>query len=317
MSHRYKIFSGNSNIPLAKKVCDYLGVPLSPCEIKKFSNDNIMVRYPESIRGDDVYIIQTSSVPVNEGLMELLIMVDAAKHASAGRIIPVLPYYPYARSDKKDKPRISITARLVADLLEVSGADRVITMDLHSTQIQGFFRIPVDEIRAGSTIVKHYKTQDLTNAVVVAPDAGSAKRAAYYAENLNLPFALLDKRRYNDLEQPEIQHVIGDVTGKKAIIFDDEIASGGSIVEVVKALNNLGVKEIEACCVHGVLSGNAVERIQQSSLSKLVITDTVAIPSDKVSDKITVLSVSGILAKAILHTYHNESISGLFDTEAI
>ena len=313
MGNQLKIFSGNANLPLAKAICRHAGIALGKCEIVKFSNENIKVKIAESVRGQDVFIIQPSCVPVNEGLMELLIMIDAAKHASAGRITAVVPYYPYVRSDKKDEPRISITARLVADLLETAGAGRIMTMNLHSPQIQGFFRIPVDHLLAGRLLCDYFEKQGTENSVVVAPDAGSAKRAGLYAIRLGLPLAILDKRRADDSEKPAIENVIGNVKGKRALIFDDEIASGGSIIEVVNALERLGVREIQACCVHGVLSGRAVERLRNSSLSKLVTTDTVFIPEEKRFPKLEVISVAELFAKAILHTHEGESISNLYD----
>ncbi len=313
MSGKLKIFSGNANIPLAKNICHFAGVELGKCTVTKFSNENIKIRIMESVRGQDVFLIQPSCSPVNEGIMELLIMLDAVKHASAGRITAVVPYFPYARSDKKDEPRISITARLMADLLETAGADRVMTMNLHSPQIQGFFRIPVDHLLAGRLLCDYFQKCGTDNCVVVAPDAGSAKRAGSYAIKMGLPLAILDKRRSDDSESPQVHNVIGEVKGKRALIFDDEIASGGSILEVVKALESLGVEEIQACCVHGVLSGNAVERIRESSIAKLVVTDTVFIPEHKKFPQLVVLSVAEMFAKAIMYTNRGESISGLYD----
>ncbi|NLW77496.1 MAG: ribose-phosphate diphosphokinase, partial [Methanomicrobiales archaeon] len=260
-----------------------------------------------------VFIIQPSCTPVNEGIMELLIMIDAVRHASAGRITAVIPYFPYARSDKKDEPRISITARLIADLLETAGANRVMTMNLHSPQIQGFFRVPVDHLLAGRLLCNHYAKLGTENCVVVAPDAGSAKRAGHYAIRLGLPLAILDKRRSDDSESPAIHNVIGDVKGKKALIFDDEIASGGSIMEVVKALESLGVEEIQACCVHAVLSGDAPQKLRNSNLTKLVVTDTVYIPEEKKIPQLEIISVAEMFAKAIMYTNRGESISGLYD----
>jgi ribose-phosphate pyrophosphokinase len=313
MKKTLKVFAGNSNPGLAKSICKHLAIKPGKCEIVKFSNENIKVRILESVRGKDVYVVQSSCPPVNENIMELLIMIDAIKHAKADSITAVLPYYPYARSDKKDEPRISITARLMADLLEVSGADRVMTMNLHSPQIAGFFRIPVDHLLAGSLICKYYKDKvNVENCVVVAPDAGSAKRAGIYAINLGLPLAILDKRRDDDSENAKIHHVIGEVKGKRALIFDDEIATGGSILEVVKALELLGVKEIEAACVHAVLSGKAVERLGNSNLSRLVVTDTVTIPPEKRMPKMVILSVAELFAKAISCSNKGASISGLF-----
>jgi len=313
MSGKLKIFSGNANIPLAKAIANNAGVELGACDIKKFSNENIKVRIEDSVRGQDVFIIQPSCTPVNEGIMELLIMIDAIRHASAGRITAVVPYFPYARSDKKDEPRISITARLIAYLLETAGANRVMTMNLHSPQIQGFFRIPVDHLLAGRLLCNHFEKIGTENCVVVAPDAGSAKRAGHYAIKLGLPLAILDKRRNDDSESPAIHNVIGDVKGKKALIFDDEIASGGSILEVVKALESLGVEEIQACCVHAVLSGDASQKLRNSKLTKLVVTDTVYIPEEKKFPQLEVLSVADLFAKAIMYTNRGESISGLYD----
>ena len=312
MPSNLKIFAGNSNRPLAIEICKYLGVRLGECEIIKFSNDNIKVSYAESVRGKDVFIIQSACTPVNDAIMELLIMIDAAKHASANRITAVIPYYPYVRSDKKDEPRISITARLIADLLETAGANRVMTMNLHSPQIQGFFRIPCDHLLAGKILCTYLGKEGLQNTVVIAPDAGSAKHAGRYAIRLGLPLAILDKRRSDDTENPKIHNVIGDVSGKKALIFDDEIASGGSIIEVVNALDNLGVTEIVSCCVHGVLSSTAPEKIQNSSIRKLIVTDTVFIPLEKQVPKLTIISVAELFANAIRCTHLGKSISVLY-----
>ncbi len=307
-----KIFSGNANLPLAKAICQNARVELGNCDIIKFSNDNIKVSYNESVRGKDVFIIQPSCIPVNEGIMELLIMIDAVKHASAARVTAVLPYFPYVRSDKKDEPRISITARLMADLLETAGADRVMTMNLHSAQIQGFFRIPCDHLLAGRLLCQSCEKEGLENSVVVAPDAGSAKHAGRYAIRLGVPLAILDKRRKNDDESPTIENVIGDVKGKKALIFDDEVASGGSLIEVALALEEFGVQEINAYCVHGVLSGKAIDRIQNSSIKKLYVTDTVHIPPEKRIDKLKVVSVASLIANAIMYTNKGLSISDLY-----
>ncbi|MDG5814115.1 ribose-phosphate pyrophosphokinase [Chitinispirillales bacterium ANBcel5] len=313
MTGKLKIFSGNANVPLAQAICKHAGIELGEREVIRFSNENIKVKIVDSVRGHDVFIIQPSCTPVNDGIMELLIMIDAIKHASAARITAVVPYFPYVRSDKKDEPRISITARLMADLLETAGADRVMTMNLHSPQIQGFFRVPVDHLLAGRLLCDYFEECGTDNCVVVAPDAGSAKRAGAYAIRMNLPMAILDKRRSDDSETPYIHHVIGDVKGKRAIIFDDEIASGGSILEVVRALEDLGVTEIQACCVHPVLSGDAAEKLNNSALSKLVVTDTIFIPEEKKFPKLKVISVSELFAKAIMFTNQGKSISGLYN----
>ncbi|MBN1980275.1 MAG: ribose-phosphate pyrophosphokinase [Chitinivibrionales bacterium] len=312
MPSTLKVFSGTSNKPLANEIARFLGVKLGDVEIIKFSNDNIKVSYRESVRGRDVFIIQSSCIPVNDAIMELLIMIDAAKHASANRITAVLPYFPYVRSDKKDEPRISITARLMADLLETAGANRVMTMNLHSPQIQGFFRIPCDHLLAGKALCTYLEKEGLSNTVVVAPDAGSAKHAGRYAIKLGLPLAILDKRRHDDSETPVIHNVIGDVAGKKALIFDDEIASGGSVIEVVNALESLGVTEIVTCAVHAVLSSNAPQKIQNSSIQKLIVTDTVHISAEKKFPKLTVISIAELFANAIKHIHIGRSISGLY-----
>lgn len=310
------VFSGNANLPLARAIAEKAGVELGNVDIMKFSNENIKVAYKDSVRGKDVFIIQPSCVPVNDGLMELLIMIHAARHASAARITAVTPYYPYVRSDKKDEKRISITAKLVADLLEAAGADRVMAINLHSPQIQGFFNIPCDHLLAGKIMCDaciRINKNDMKNGVVIAPDAGSAKHARHYAKRLGLPLAILDKRRSDDSETAEMDNVIGDVKGKRAFIFDDEVASGGSLIEAAKLLEKNGVQDIQAYCVHGVLSGNAVERIANSPIKKLVITDTVFIPEEKKNKKIEVVSVAELFADAIMFTNSDRSISGLYD----
>lgn len=312
MTGPLKIFSGSSNRPLAEAICRYAGVKLGKCEIMKFSNENIKVSYNESLRGKDVFVVQSARTAINESIMELLIMIDAAKHASAARITAVTPYFPYVRSDKKDEPRISITARLIADLIEVAGADRVMTMNLHTAQAQGFFRIPCDHLLASKILCDYWEKNGIDRCIVVAPDAGSAKLAGRYAIRLKLPLAILDKRRKDDSESPVIENVIGDVKGKRALIFDDEIASGGSIIEVVTALRNYGVEEITACCVHGVLSGKAIQRIQESPLKRLIVTDTVYITPEQRIEKLKILSVAELFANAISCTNKGNSISGLY-----
>lgn len=307
-----KIFSGNANRPLAEAICKSAGIELGICDIIKFSNDNIKVAYKESLRGKDVYIVQPSCIPVNEGLMELLIMIDAAKHANAGRVTAVIPYFPYVRSDKKDEPRISITAKLVADLIKTAGADRVMTMNLHSPQIQGFFNIPCDHLMAGNILCNHCEVNGINNSVVVAPDAGSAKHAGHHAKRLGLPLAILDKRRSDDTESPVMENIIGDVEGKKALIFDDEVASAGSLIEASEALLRNGAKEIIAFCVHGVLSGHAIERLSKSNIKKIVVTDTVFIGKEKRIPKLEVVTVAELFANAIMYTNSGKSISGLY-----
>ncbi|MGM0460935.1 MAG: ribose-phosphate diphosphokinase [Fibrobacterota bacterium] len=307
-----KIFSGRANPELAREICSSVGVQPGKIDIMKFSNENMKVSFKESVRGKDVYLVQPSCSPVSEGIIELLIMINAAKHASAGRITAVCPYFPYVRSDKKDEPRIAITAKLMADLIHTAGADRVMTMNLHSAQIQGFFNMPCDHLLAGKILCDACEKYDTSNGVVVAPDAGSAKHAGHYARRLNLPLAILDKRRDDHSESPVMENVIGDVKGKTAFIFDDEVASGGSLIEAAEMLQKKGVTEIIAFCVHGVLSGKARERILNSCIKKLVVTDTVNIPEEKRHEKLEIVSVAELFGKAITYTNAGRSISGLY-----
>lgn len=306
-----KVFSGSSHPELAQEICDHLDLELGKVTIKKFSNENLKVKIEENVRGDDVFVIQTSCPPVNDGLVELLILIDALKYASAARITAVLPYYPYVRSDKKDEPRISITARLVADLLETAGADRILTMNLHSPQIVGFSRIPVDQLLSTSITCDYFQRKDLTNFVVVSPDVGRAKGAEVYARRLDLPMAIVDKRRYGDNESAKALYVIGEVEGKNLIIFDDEILTGGSMLESVRVLRERGAQRVLAGCTHGIFSGGAVERIDESALEELVVTNT--IPQPRPSPKITVLSVAGLFGEAIKAIHRGDSLSKLFD----
>ncbi len=312
MNSALKIFTGNSNPKLANEICNYLNIPLGDCEITMFSNQNIKIKIKENVRGADVFVIQTSSMPVNYHLVELLIMIDALKHASAGRITVVMPYYFYVRSDKKDEPRISITARLITDLLETAGANRFLTVDLHSPQIQGFSRIPADHLLAINLLVSYFKNKDLRNSVVVAPDAGSAKRAGAYASKLDLPLAILDKRRHGDDESPIIENIIGDVKGKKALIFDDEISTAGSMMEVCASLMKNGANEVYAAAIHPVLCGPAIERLKNSPIKEIVVTNTIPIDEDKKLDKITILSVAPLIGEAIKRIHNGESVSELF-----
>ncbi len=307
-----KVFSGLSNRPLAEEICSYMDIPLGKIEIIEFKNENLFVRIGENVRECDVFVIQTSTTPVNTRIMELLLMIDAMKHASAARVTAVLPYFPYVRSDKKDQPRISIAARLMVDLIEAAGADRVLTMNLHSFQIQGFFRIPTDHLLATPVLVDYFKNTDVSNSVVVAPDAGSAKRAEKYARLLNLPLAIIDKRRIGNKDTAVVKHIIGDVKGKRAIIFDDEISTGGSLINTAETLEEQGVTDIRASVVHPVLCGDAVERIQNSNISEVIVTNTIPVEGPKKIDKIKVLSVGKIFAKAIRRIHNGESVSVLF-----
>ena len=288
-----------------------LDVPVGRSEVIRFSNENLMVKIDENVRGCDVFVIQTSCPPVNEGLIELLITIDALKHASSGRITAVMPYFPYVRSDKKDKPRISITARLVADLLQTAGADRVVTMDLHAPQIQGFFRIPVDHLQAVPLVADYLRSKDLTDHVLVAGDAGEAKEVGRYANRLHLPMAIIDKRRLDDTEKAIPTHLIGDVEGKHAIIVDDEVATGGTLCEAAAFLKEQGASTVTAAFTHAVLSGTAVAKLDASAIEQLVFTDTIPL-AEKTSPKFHVLSVSELFAKAIRRIHDGDSISELF-----
>ena len=311
-SSEVKIFAGRSNPELAQKIAKEAGVELGKIDYTVFANDNLKVRIDETVRGKDVFFIQTSTPPVAEMLVETLITLDALKHASAARITAVIPYFPYVRSDKKDEPRISITAKLMASLLETAGADRVLTVNLHSPQIQGFFDIPTDQLLARKLVIDYFSTKDLSNAVVVAPDAGSAKMAGGYAKRMNLPLAIMDKRRSDHNDKAEIFHVIGDVKGKDALIFDDEIATAGSMIEAEKALRNMGINSIRAFAVHGVLAGPAVERLSNSTMDEVVTTNTLPISDDKKWDKLTILDVAPLFADAILNIHSGQSITKLF-----
>ncbi len=313
MRRELKIFSGSSHPELAKAICEYNEIPLGASEIIKFSNENIMVRLLENVRGSDVFVVQTSCPPVNEGIMEMLIMIDALRYASAERITAVIPYFPYARSDKKDKPRISITARLMADLLQTAGAHRVLTMDLHSPQIQGFFHIPIDQLIAAPLICDYFRNKDLSNAVLVAGDVGESKSIGRYANRLNLPIAIIDKRRDGDDEKARAVHLIGDVQGKDALIIDDEIASGGTLFEAVQFLKRYGVRSVSAATVHPVLSGRAVERLHQIELDELVVTNTIPLGGKQSQyEKFKVLSVAPLLGDAIMRIHNGDSVSKLF-----
>lgn len=298
---------------LAQDISNHLNVPLSPTDIVRFGNENILFQSLENVRESDVFVIQTSCPPVSDFLVELLIIIDALKHASARRVTAVLPYFPYARSDKKDRPRISITARLIADLLETAGADRVLTMNLHSPQVGGFFRIPVDQLNATPVVCDRLReTTAMENSVLVAGDVSEAKDLGDYANRLNLPIAVVDKRRVDDSENPEAVALIGDVEGKNGLIIDDEIASGGTMIEAARFIGTHGAARVEAAAVHPVLSGNAIRRIEDSSIERLVVTDTIPLPTEATSDKIEVVSVAHLFADAIHAIHTGESVSALF-----
>ena len=308
-----KVFSGNAHPLLAHQVCDYLDIPMAKAEVFKFTNDNTFVRILENVRQRDVFIIQPICTPVNDNLMELLIMIDAAKRASAGRVTAVVPYYGYGRTDKKDQPRVPITARLVADLLTAAGADRLLTIDLHAGQIQGFFNIPVDELTALTILSRYFQDLELDNLVVVAVDIGISKRARDMAERLSAPLAIIEKRRLGNDDQAESLNVIGEVEGKTALTFDDEVDSGGSMLSAVSALREQGVKDVYACVTHGVLSGDAPARIATSPLTELVVTDTIPPPDEMRNGTVTVLSVAPMLGEAIRRIHEGMSVGEMFE----
>ena len=308
-----KVFSGNSNQPLATRVADYLGIPLGRTDVFKFSNDNTFVRIRENIRQRDVFLIQSFSAPVNDHVMEMLIMIDAAKRASAGRITAVIPYYGYGRTDKKDQPRVPITARLIADLLTTAGADRVLTIDLHAGQIQGFFNIPVDELTALPIIVSHFERMRLDNPVVVAVDIGISKRARDMAERLGAPLAIVEKRRMGNEDKTELLNIIGDVAGRTAILMDDEVDTGGSMTSAADALIEAGVLDVYASSTHAVLSGGAVPRFQESPIHNLVCTDTIHLPEEKRNGFVATVSVAELLGEAIHRIHSGMSVGAMFD----
>ena len=307
-----KVFTGNGHPELAQSVCEYLDIPLGQAEVFKFANDNTFVQIRENIRQRDVFIIQPTCYPVNDNLMELLIMIDAFKRASAGRITAVVPYYGYGRTDKKDQPRVPITARLVADLLTAAGADRLLTIDLHAGQIQGFFNIPVDELTTLPLMGQHFADKELQDLVVVAVDIGISKKARDMAERLGAPLAIIEKRRTGNDDENETMNVIGDVKGKIALTFDDEIDTGGTIVNAAKALSEQGVKEVYACVTHPVLSRNAAEMMANSEFKEVVVTDTIPISAEKRNGKFTVLSVAPLLGEAIYRIHKGQSVGDLF-----
>jgi len=308
-----KVFTGNAHPALAQAVVDYLGIPLGKCEVFEFSNENIFVRILENVRQRDTFVIQPLSSPVNKNLVELLIMLDALKRASAGQITAVVPYYGYGRTDKKDQPRVPITARLVADLLTVAGANRLLTVDLHAAQIQGFFNIPVDELTALYLFSNYFKDRDFDDLVVVATDIGITKRARDLAANLDAPLAIMEKRRAGNVDQTETLNVIGEVEGKVALTIDDEIDTASSLVNVVLALQQRGVKEVYACCTHPIFSGPAIQRIASCPVKEVVVTDTVPVTGEKKLDKITVLPIAPLLGEAIHRIHTGLSIGAMFD----
>ena len=311
---RFDVYTGNANPELARTIARYLKVDLGRAEVFQFANENIFVKILDNARERDVFLIQPTCSPVNQSIMELLIMIDAFKRASAGRITAVVPYYAYGRSDKKDQPRVPITARLIADMITVAGADRLLTIDLHQGQIQGFFNIPVDELTAVHMLSRHYRQKQLTNIVVVT-DLGFAKRARTFAELLDAPLAVIEKRRVGNLDRAEVMNVIGEVRGRQAIIVDDEIDTAGTLMEVARALQREGVEELYACATHGILSGSAVDRIAASGIREIVVTDTVPLPPHKRIPQIRTLSVAPLIGEAIRRIHEGESVGALFSSE--
>ena len=307
-----KIFSGNSNRPLAEKIANQLNTSLGEMEIMHFSDGEICVRFEETVRGKDVFLVQSTSNPVNDNLMELLIMIDAARRASAGRITAVIPYFGYSRQDRKARSREPITAKLVANLLTSAGADRILTMDLHCLQIQGFFDIPLDNLVGGPTLYNHFKSKADDSFVVVSPDIGSVGRARKVAAKMDVPMAIIDKRRPK-ANVMEVMNIIGDVKDKKCLMVDDMIDTAGTIVQGASALKEAGAKEIYACCSHGVLSGPAIERLASSPITELAILDTINIPQEKMLPIFKIISTSAIFANAIENVYMDRPMSKIYD----
>ncbi len=306
-----KLFSGNSNKPLAEAIAKELNVPLGEIEVGNFSDGETAVHIKETVRGRDVFLIQSTATPVNDNLMELLVMIDAVRRASAGRITAVIPYFGYARQDRKAKPRDPITAKLVADILTAAGADRVLTMDLHALQIQGFFDIPVDHLVGGPLLYKYFKDMPKENLVVVSPDVGSVARARNVASKLDCTMAIIDKRRPK-ANQVEVMNIIGDIKGKTCLMVDDMIDTAGTICQGAQILKDQGAKEVYACCTHAVLSGPAIERLENSCIKELVILDTINLPEEKKIEKIKVLSAAKLFAHAIENIYSDKKMSDLF-----
>jgi len=305
------VFSGTSNPKLSKEICDYMDVDLGKAFVGRFSEGEVRVKIEEDVRGKDIFIVQSTCPPVNDNMMELLIMIDALRRASARRITAVLPYYGYARQDRKDQPRVPITAKLVANLITETGADRVLTIDLHAGQIQGFFDIPLDHLLAVDVIVEYFSKLKIKNLVVVSPDVGGIKMARAYSKRFKASLAIVDKRRRNDKET-EAMHIMGDVKNKNVVIVDDMIATAGSVVEAAASLKKQGTKDIYAAITHPVLSGPAIERIEKSCLKELIVTNTIPIAKEKKIKKIKQLSIGSLLAEAIKRIHNEESVSSLF-----
>ena len=306
------VFSGNANRKLAIDICRHLRMPLGDADVFQFSNENIFVKINENVRGNDVFVIQPFSSPVNRSIMELLIMLDALKRASASRITAVIPYYAYGRTDKKDQPRVPITARLIADCITVAGAHRVLTMDMHAGQIQGFFNIPVDELTAQITQTRYFTGKNLENFTVVAADEGFAKKARQLADRLNAPLAIVEKRRLGNNGTTEAMGIIGNVSGRDALIVDDEIDTAGSLTQAVRVVHEQGAREIYCCATHGVFSGPAIERLRKALIKEIVVTDSIPLPDQKRLPNMTTLSVAELFAGAISRIHDGRSVTELF-----
>ncbi|GCE48293.1 ribose-phosphate pyrophosphokinase [Thermosporothrix hazakensis] len=310
---KLSIFTGNANRQLAIDICEHLHIPLGKADVFQFSNENIFVKINQNVRGHDVFVIQPFSSPVNRSIMELLIMIDALKRASAARITAVIPYYAYGRTDKKDQPRVPITARLIADCITVAGAQRVVSMDMHAGQIQGFFNIPVDELTAQTIQARYFAAKNISDLTVVSTDEGFAKKARKLADRLGAPLAIVEKRRLGNDGTTEALGLIGNVEGRRALIVDDEIDTAGSITQAARMVREHGAREIYLCATHGVFSGPAIERLAKAPIEELVITDTIPSPDAKRLPKLVVLSVSELLAGAISRIHDGRSVSELFN----
>ncbi|MGH9669371.1 MAG: ribose-phosphate diphosphokinase [Terriglobales bacterium] len=309
---KFKIFSGSANEPLADEICNFLGMTRGQCHVTRFSDGEVYLQILENVRGADVFVVQPTSFPVDQHLMELLLMIDALKRASARRITPVIPYFGYARQDRKDKPRVPVSSKLVADLLTTAGADRALVVDLHAPQIQGFFNIPVDHLFASPVLVGYFRELKLPDLTVVSPDAGGVERARFFAKKMESPIAILDKRR-TDANVAEVMHVIGDVKGRTCLILDDLIDTAGTLVNAAEALLGAGARKVYACASHPVLSGPAIERISKSRLEQVVVTNTIPLTAaGRNEPKIKVLSIAGLVARAIQSIHEETSVSTLF-----
>lgn len=306
------VFTGNANRPLAAAICRHLHISPGNAEVFQFSNENIFVKINENVRGSDVFIVQPFSHPVNRSIMELLIMIDAFKRASAARITAVIPYYAYGRTDKKDQPRVPITARLIADCITVAGAHRVLTMDMHAGQIQGFFNIPVDELTAQVIQARYFSQKNLDRFAIVSADEGFAKKARKLADRLDAPLAIIEKRRHGNDSTAEAMGIIGSVEGRHAIIVDDEIDTAGSLTQAVAVVRDQGAKDIYCCATHGIFSGPAIERLKNAPIKEIVVTDTIPLPEQKCLPNTTILSVAELFAGAITRIHDNRSVTELF-----